>query len=194
MTDCNSEPLHFSPLNSKKMCGNFDGGTITSDAGALLLREIDQTMQITKRFASVITDTRNPNYVEHTAEALLKQRTYALALGYADVNDHDELRLDEGFQCAVGREVSLGAHSTLSRFENSLTRADCVELNKMFVEHFIAKQTAAPKELILDFDPTDAKLYGKQQQRFYHGYYGEYCFLPLHVFCRCMFFAVMIYS
>lgn len=183
MTKCTLDTMTFSPINRKKICGNFDGGCVTGDGGALLLREIDRKFQITQNLASAIIDKRNQSYIDHRVLDLFKQRVYALALGYADVNDHDQLRQDAAFQTAVGREVELASHSTISRFENSVTREDCFRINQGFVEHFIQKQKKPPGELILDFDPTDAQIYGHQQQRHYHGYYKEYCFLPLHIFC-----------
>jgi len=114
---------------------------------------------------------------------MLKQRVYAIAAGYEDVNDHDELRKDLCFQTAVGREVNLASSATLSRFENSIDRQSLVEMSKLIVEHFIARHNIPPKELILDFDPTDNEIYGHQKERHYHGYYKHHCFLPLHVFC-----------
>ena len=183
MTDCASDHIAFSPLNRRKLHGDFNGGCVTSNAGALLLRETDLSCELVKNLASCIHDERKQSFVDHSVEDLLRQRVYGLALGYEDVNDHDELRRDMAFQTAINRETTLAGHSTLSRFENSVTRSDCVRMQEKMVEHFIQKHTAPPKELILDFDPTDAKLYGAQQQKYYHGYYGDYCYLPLHVFC-----------
>jgi hypothetical protein len=114
---------------------------------------------------------------------MLKQRIYAIAAGYEDVNDHDTLRNDLCFQTSVGREVSLASSATLSRFENSVDRKVLVEISKILVEHFIARHKTVPQELILDFDPTDNRIYGHQEKRHYHGYYQDYCYLPLHVFC-----------
>ena len=113
----------------------------------------------------------------------LRQRVYDIAAGYEDVDDHKALRHDHFFQAMVGKEVPLASTSTLSRFENNVDRQSLIEISKQLVEHFIARHKRPPKELILDFDPTDNEIYGKQEQRAYHGYYKHYCFLPLHVFC-----------
>lgn len=183
MTDCTSSSFQFSPLKGKKVEGNFKGGDITSDAGLLLLREVDKKINLTKQLATVIRDERHAGYVEHSVEDMLKQRVYAIAAGYEDVNDHDSLRKDVCFQTAVGREVNLASSATLSRFENSIDRQSLVKLSQLMVEHFIASYSQSPSELILDFDPTDNETYGHQEERHYHGYYKHYCFLPLHVFC-----------
>lgn len=183
MTNCNSKPLRFSSLKGKKIEASFTGGDISSDGGLLLLREVDKKLALTKKFSEAFTDQRHPSYVNHSTHDLLKQRVYALAAGYEDVNDHDFLRNDLCFQTAVGRDVNLASSSTLSRFENSVDRRTLVEINKRLVEHFIYNQKVAPTEITLDFDPTDHQIYGKQENRHYHGYYREQCFLPLHVFC-----------
>lgn len=183
MTDCTSEALSFSPLNRKKIEVNFEGGSITSDAGLLLLREVDQKLGLSHKLSQLIEDKRHPSYIDHSVEDLLKQRVYALAAGYEDVNDHDTLNKDYCFQTAVGREVNLASSSTLSRFENSITRQSLVNLSKQLVEQFIESHEDVPKELILDFDPTDHVLHGHQEKRHYHGYYKADCFLPLQVFC-----------
>lgn len=183
MTNCTQSILQFSPLNRKQVSANFTGGHISSDGGILLLREVDKQCSLTHNISRTITDKRHQGYVTHGVEAMLKQRIYALAAGYEDVNDHDHLRQDVAFQTAVGREVVLASSATLSRFENSMTRSDLVEMSKQLVEHFIGNQSSVPTELTLDFDPTDHTLYGRQQGRHYHGYYGDYCYLPLQVFC-----------
>ncbi len=183
MTNCTPTRLQFSSLHRKKIVADFSGGHITSDAGLLLLREVDKRLQLTQQLSKVIRDDRHAGYVVHSVEAMLKQRVYAIAAGYEDVNDHDQLRQDLCFQTAVGRDVPLASSATLSRFENSMDRSSLVEMSQLLVEHFIKQQTTPPKELVLDFDPTDNEIYGHQQGRHYHGYYQHYCFLPLHVFC-----------
>ena len=183
MANCSSKMIRFSSLNRKKVEANFNGGHITSDGGLLLLREVDKRLALTKRLSQMIRDDRHPGYVNHALEYLIRQRVYAIAAGYEDVNDHDELRKDVCFQTAVGREVNLASSSTLSRFENSIDRESLVKISQCLVEHFIASHQTAPKELILDFDPTDHEIYGHQENRHYHGYYRHDCFLPLHVFC-----------
>lgn len=183
MTNCTPNQLRFSPLNRKKVTASFSGGNITSDGGLLLLREVDKRLGLTKRISKAIHDERHAGYVEHSIEQMLKQRVYAIAAGYEDVNDHETLRKDACFQAAVGREADLASTATLSRFENSIDHKSLVEISKLLVEQFIVSHKTAPKELILDFDPTDNETYGHQEGRHYHGYYKHHCFLPLHVFC-----------
>lgn len=183
MTNCTPLSAQLSSLNRKKIEVNFAGGHITSDGGLLLLREIDKRLGFTKALSKVIRDDRHAGYVEHSIEHMLKQRIYAIAAGYEDANDHEKLRHDPCFQMSVGKEVSLASPSTLSRFENNIDRQSLADMSKLLVEQFIASFTSPPKELILDFDPTDNELYGKQEGAHYHGYYKHYCYLPLHVFC-----------
>lgn len=182
MTHCTSSLMTFSSLHCKTVQAAFTGGDITSDAGVLLLRELDKRLGFTQRLSQVIRDDRHAGYVTHSIEELLKQRVYAIAAGYEDLNDHDVLRHDACFQLAVGREGPLASSSTLLRFENRVDRPSLVEMSKLLVERFIARHTIPPKELILDFDPTDNEVYGHQEDRHYHGYYQHYCFLPLPVF------------
>lgn len=183
MTNCTSTSLHFSSLNNKKVEASFSGGHIGTDGGLLLLREVDKRLNLTKNISRVIHDDRHPSYITHSIHDLIKQRVYAIAAGYEDVNDHDYLCHDACLQVAVGKEVKLASSSTLSRFENAIDRRSLVEINRCLVELFISKQQNPPKQITLDFDPTDHQLYGNQEQRHYHGYYREHCFLPLHVFC-----------
>ena len=183
MTNCTSNLIEFSPLNRKKVVGNFNGGSITSDAGLLLLREVDKKLNLTARLSKVMRDDRAAGMVDHTMLDMLRQRVYALAAGYEDINDHQVLREDVCFQTAVSRERLLASPPTLSRFENALDRESMFKMSEILVEHFIERQITAPNELILDFDPTDHRLHGHQDKRHYHGYYEEYCYLPLHVFC-----------
>jgi len=183
VTNCTQRSHQFSSLNRKKMIANFKGGSIGSDGGLLLLREMDKQIGLTKKISKVFNDSRHQSYVEHSILHLLKQRTYAIAAGYEDINDHDFLRKDSCFQLSVGREVNLASSATLSRFENSIDKKTVVKMSEILVEHFISKHKSAPKELILDFDPTDNRIYGHQDKRHYHGYYRDYCYLPLHVFC-----------
>jgi hypothetical protein len=183
VTNCPLTPISFSPLNRKKVEASFTGGHIGSDGGLLLLRELDKKLQLTKKLSQVIKDNRHAGYVEHSVEQLLKQRIYAIAAGYEDVNDHDQLRHDLCFQTAVCREVSLASSSTMSRFENAVDRQSQLDISKQLVDQFIDQHATPPKEIILDFDPTDNILYGHQEKGHYHGYYREYCYLPLHVFC-----------
>jgi len=184
MTNCNSKAIRFSPLKGKKVAANFAGGEITSNAGGLLLREIDKKLGLTKELSKLLPDSRHQSYCEHSIESMLRQRIYGMAMGYEDVNDHDYLRKDIAMQTYVESEKDLAGRSTLSRFENSIGRETIVEMNKQLVEIFIKSFKKPPKELILDFDATDDKIYGNQEFRHYHGYYREHCYLPLYVFCE----------
>ena len=183
MTKCTTKTINFSPYKSKKITANFTGGDITSDGGLLLLRETDKKLCLTKQLSKLIPDVRNQSYCDHSILQMLRQRIYGLALGYEDINDHDNLRSDIAMQTAVGSDKELASKSTLSRFENSIDRKSIIAMNKLLVETFINSFTNPPKELILDFDATDDKIHGHQEFRHYHGYYREYCYLPLYVFC-----------
>lgn len=183
MTNCKPKSIYFPANKSKKVELNFNGGDVTSDGGVLLLREIDRKIGLTKQIANLIPDKRDQRYVDHPIEKILAQRIYGIALGYEDGNDHITLRKDPGFQTAINCDSDLASASTLSRFENSVSRKTIVAINKTFVETFIASFKKEPKELILDFDPTDDPIHGHQENRYYNGYYESYCYLPLYVFC-----------
>jgi hypothetical protein len=133
--------------------------------------------------AEVFKDRRDPAQITHSLGDLLRQRIYGLALGYEDLNDHDTLRHDLAWQTAVEREEPLASSPTLCRLEGQADRATAVAIHGVLVEQFIASFKKAPKELVLDFDATDDRVHGAQEGRFFHGYYGHYCFLPLYVFC-----------
>ena len=183
MTNCTQETFEFPSLKGRKIKAEFTGGDVTSDGGVLLLRAIDQRLKLTEQLLKIMPDRRNPHYIVHPMGSLLKQRIYGIALGYEDLNDHTTLRNDIGFQTAVNRDEVLASSSTLCRLENTSNRQVAIDINKLFVETFIKSFDQVPEELILDFDPTDDLVYGHQEKRFYHGYYGDYCFLPLYVFC-----------
>ena len=183
MTNRNKFPIQFLPLKSKKVLGNFQGGHISSDGGVLLLRQIDHNLKLTQNLSSAFSDSRQQGKVKHSIEEMLRQRIFALALGYEDLNDHDHLNKDIALQTAVGKESSLASSPTLCRFENSFSREKAVAIHKCLVESFANSFTSPPKELILDFDPTDLPVHGNQKGKAYNGYYGHDCFLPMHVFC-----------
>ena len=183
MPNCTTSSMSFSPLGRKKITASFTGGSITSDGGLLLLREIDKELGLTHSIAKCIKDERNQSYVDHKAKDIIRQRVYALAAGYEDLNDHDILRKDISFQTMVSRDSELASSATLSRFENMVTHNGCVALSKLLVEEFISSFKVAPRELILDFDQTDFTLYGNQEDSHYHGYYQDFCYLPLYVYC-----------
>ncbi|MGH7207803.1 MAG: IS1380 family transposase [Nitrospiraceae bacterium] len=207
-TECNQPSFTFHAHFSREVIGRFDGGTITSDGGALLLREVEQRTGILRQFAACFTDHRDPDLIEHHVQELVAQRVYGLALGYEDLNDHDDLRHDPLLAVLAGkpdptgqdrrrdrdRGKALAGKSTLNRLE--LTPADATadsrykkivvdrwKAERFFVEVFLQAQATPPERIVIDLDPTDSRLHGHQQGRFFHGYYGHYCYLPLYLFC-----------
>jgi len=183
MTNCITNPIRFKGVKGRKVEAIFSGQTITSDGGGMLLRAVDDAIGLVSRVARLFADVRRKASCEHTVENLLRQRVYALALGYEDLNDHDTLRHDPALQTAVGRDVDMASASTLCRFENSVDAKSLWALSSVLVEVFIESHQKAPDEIILDFDATDDAVHGRQEGRFFHGYYDHYCFLPLYVFC-----------
>ena len=187
MTECNGLPLVFSSVGRKKIHADFAGGHLTSDAGAVLLREVDKRLGLIDALAACFTDPRDPVKTRHTLRTLLAQRVFAIAMGYEDLNDHDQLRHDPLVQLLTERGVNqqqpLASASTLCRWENRIDRATLVRMASVFVQQFIASHQQPPEQLVLDFDATDDPVHGQQEGRFFHGYYDHYCFLPLYVFC-----------
>ena len=149
----------------------------------MVLRQADRRLGLTRALDKVIVDPRNPELITHRQSDLLRQRIYGLALGYEDLNDHDTLRKDLAWQSAVERGEELASSPTLCRLENRADRRSAWAMSRVLVEQFIQSFKVAPKELILDFDATDDRVHGLQEGRFFHGYYGDWCFLPLYVFC-----------
>jgi len=184
VTNCTQESFQFPAVNRRRVEVSFQGGNITSDGGVLLLQQVDRRLGLSEAVARVLDDPRRQASCEHNNLSLLRQRVYALALGYADLNDHESLRLDLAIQTALGRSEELASSSTLCRWENRADRQAAVDIHKVIIEQFIASFKQAPKELILDFDATDDAVHGNQEGRFFHGYYDHYCFLPLYVFCQ----------
>jgi len=176
-------PFQFSSTKGRRIKAAFDGGQISSDAGVLLVREADRRLNLTKSLSRLVEDKRRCGSVEHSVESMVRQRVYGLCADYEDLVDFDELRNDPLWQCACGKEDVLAGKSTLSRFESRADRRLAFEANALLVESFIDSFAEAPEELVLDFDATDDPVHGHQEGRFFHGYYGHYCFLPLYVFC-----------
>ena len=172
---------------SKNIAIQFDGGKLTSDAGVLLLQQVDQLLRLTERIDSLIHDPRNPDFIAHRQRHLLAQRIYAIALGHEDVNDHINLRHDPALLASIknstDEECPLGSASTLSRLENRITEKELADLTKLFVELFIESHKTPPKQIILDFDATNDTIHGNQVGKHFNGFYDEHCFLPLYVFC-----------
>ena len=185
MTKCNVSIPFFQGPKSRKIEFNFSGGDISSDGGLLFVKEFDRKLSLTRRAGKLLDsfDIRQPGKVEHSYLSMLRQRVFGLVAGHEDLNDHHELRTDPLIQTVVGRDRQLATPSTLCRFENGIDRRACVDLSRLFVEFFIESFSTPPQELILDFDATDDLTYGMQENRFFHGYYDHYCFLPLYVFC-----------
>lgn len=187
LTDCNSESLRFTPLGRRCVLSNFDGGSISSDAGALLLREVARKSGLFARMAGCIPDPREPSMIEHDQQTMLAQRVLGIACGWEDLIDHHGLRVDPLMQLASERGVDeqrpLASPATLCRLENRISREACVELSRLLVELFIESFESPPQQLVLDFDATDDPIHGEQEGRFFHGYYDSYCYLPLYVFC-----------
>jgi hypothetical protein len=186
-TDCNSRSITFTPLKRRQLCAGFHGGKITSDAGALLLREVAGKSKLFQRMAAVVPDPRDPELIEHEQQTMFAQRVLGIACGWEDLNDHHGLRVDPLMQVATERDVDeqrpLASPATLCRLENRVSHASCAGLSKLLVELFIESFDQPPAELILDFDATDDPIHGNQEGRFFHGYYDNYCYLPLYVFC-----------
>jgi len=187
MTDCITEPLLCSSLKRQNVQADFRGGRLTSDGGAVLLREVDRSLGLIDAINACIPDPRHPMFIAHTQRTLLAQRIFGIALGYEDLNDHQELREDFLFQLlcerGIDKDLPLASPPTLCRLENRVDRQALGRIAEVLVETFIRSHRTAPEELILDFDPTNDPVHGNQQQRFFHGYYDQYCFLPLYVFC-----------
>ena len=197
-TECNPALFEFAPVAGRQVVAGFDGGAITSDAGALLLGETDRAIRLTERFAGCFTDARAAELVEHQIATLVTQRIIGIALGYEDLNDHDELRHDPVLAVLAGKLEAkrsdcapLAGKSTLNRLELSRSEPtryhkishDPAAIERLFVDMFLKAHRRAPEQIILDLDATDDPLHGHQEGRFFHGYYDCYCYLPLYVFC-----------
>ena len=196
-TECSAELFEFAPVSGRRVVASFDGGSITADAGALLLGQTDRAIRLTERFAACFTDGRTAELVEHQVATLVMQRVVGIALGYEDLNDHDQLRCDPVLAVLAGKlEASrqncapLAGKSTLNRLELSRgtpTRYhkvshDAAAIETLFVDLFLDAHTKAPKQIILDLDATDDPLHGQQEGRFFHGYYDCYCYLPQNTY------------
>jgi hypothetical protein len=175
--------LVFPSFDRRKIEASFTGGEVSSDGGVLLLREADRRLGLVAALDEVLVDPRQPVFITHRQVDLLRQRIYGLALGYEDLNDHATLRRDLAFQTALERDTELASAPTLCRLEQRVNRQAAVAFHRVLIEKFIASFAEPPRELILDFDATDDRVHGNQEGRFYHGYYGDWCFLPLYVFC-----------
>lgn len=183
MTECEQEFLNFPSFDRRKIETNFEGGNVSSDGGLMLLRQADRRLGLVAALDRALPDPRKPELITHRQSDLLRQRIFGIALGYEDLNDHDTLRKDLVWQTAVDRDTELASSPTLCRLENRTDGRAAWEFHKVLLATFIASHKTPPKELVLDFDATDDRVHGRQEGRFFHGYYGNYCFLPLYVFC-----------
>ena len=199
MTECTQESLAFADHFSRRVVANFDGARMTSDGGGLLLRRTERKIRLLQRAAACFRDGRDPARVEHTVGEMLAQRIYGLALGYEDLNDHEQLRHDPLLALLAGKpevEEALAGKSTLNRMELTSAGAPAAAadryhkisysaepLDALLVDIFLEAHATAPAEMVLDLDVTDTPLHGEQEARFFHGYYGQYCYLPLYIFC-----------
>jgi len=201
MTECTPAVLEFQPLARREVTAKFDAPAITSDAGGLLLREVDAKFHFTRQFASCFDDHRSPRLTVHALQELLAQRIFGIALGYEDLNDHEQLRHDPLMAVLAGKTdpapaegFALAGKSTLNRLEltpvgasgNSRYKkivARHGDIEKFFVKAFLQVHSEPPKRIVLDLDATDDPLHGHQLGRFFHGYYKSYCYLPLYIFC-----------
>ena len=195
MTECTQSTFEFASHFSRQVVARFDGGTITTDGGGLLLRETDRCLNLLPRLAECFLDGRSPLLVEHTVEQLVSQRVYGLGLGYEDLNDHEQLRQDPLLRVLAGKcdveDSPLAGKSTLNRLELSDGTPNRYKkitfwkdgIDELLVKVFMESYASAPAEIILDVDATDLPLHGEQEGRFFHGYYDSYCYLPLYIFC-----------
>jgi hypothetical protein len=197
MTECNEERFELDSFGggAREIVAEFSGGTITSDAGSLLRKETDAKMNLLARLAECFTDRRNPVLLEHTLQQMLRQRVYGLALGYEDLNDHDWLRQDPLLAAMAGKSEPgadlLAGKSTLNRLElgtGTPSRYKKITFwrdsaDQLLVDLFLEAHPVAPPQIVLDIDTTDLALHGNQEEKFYHGYYQHYCYLPLYIFC-----------
>ena len=198
-TECRQDSSEFASVGSRKVTAAFDGGAITSNAGALLLREADRRIGLSRQIAACFKDGRRPDRIEHALETLVAQRIHGIALGYEDLNDHEELRHDPVLGLVSGKLEAkrsgcavLAGKSTLNRLEHApraeedryrKVLVDEDAMKRLFVSLYLEGQATPPKRLILDLDATDDPIHGGQEGRFFHGYYKCYCYLPLYVFC-----------
>jgi hypothetical protein len=198
-TQCSPQPLGFAPVEGRAVVAAFDGGAVTSDAGALLLGAADRAIRLVERFAACFHDDRAADRVEHSVARLVGQRIFGLALGYEDLIDHDQLRHDPILAVLAGRLAArrsgcapLAGKSTLNRLEHAPAAGptryhkighDPAAIERLLVELFLEAHATAPKRIVLDLDATDDPLHGHQEGRFFHGYHDCYCYLPLYVFC-----------
>lgn len=188
MTQRTTTPLPFTSTRRRQIHADFSGGQITSDAGALLLRQADRNIGLIAALDEVIPDPRNPELITHPQATMLAQRIFGIAAGYEDLNDHQQLRSDPLWQTLTDHPGSdqhpqLASPPTLCRLENRTARQTLVRMATVLLDTFINSLPTPPEQLTLDLDATDIEIHGHQEERFFHGYYDSFCFLPLYIFC-----------
>ena len=194
LTERSAKPSEFTAVEGRAVVAEFDGGAVTSDAGGLLLGAADKAIDLVRRLAGCFRDARDPRFIEHAVATLVGQRVFGIALGYEDLNDHDDLRHDPVMAVLAGKLAAwrsdcapVAGKSTLNRLELSREIAtryckiahDPAPIERLLVDIFLEAHKKAPKQIILDLDATDDPLHGEQEGRFFHAYYDCYCYLPL---------------
>lgn len=185
VTDCSTERLLFEDIQGKKIEVDFDGGRVTSDAGVLLLREVERRLQLIRRVAQVLRDRRHPGYTRHSIREMLSQRVFQIACGYEDADDADTLRTDPAMKMACDKlpeGEALASQPTLSRLENAVTRTDLYRIAEVLVDSFISSYRTSPVAILLDIDDTADTTHGHQQLALFNGYYDEFCYQPIHIY------------
>jgi len=205
-THCTQEKFKFQALDGRKVEADFSGGHLSSDGGTLLLREVDGTTKLTRELSECFVDRRSADHIEHPLSVLVAQRVHGIALGYEDINDHERLRYDPLFAVSCGQSDMLGkdrrkaqdkgkalaGKSTLNRLELGASETqghyrkiqpDAGKIEELLVKTGVGAIPRKSRVIVLDFDATDDPLHGEQEGRFFHGYYGNYCYLPLYCFC-----------
>ena len=194
MTECNQESFQFAAHFSRRVVAEFSADRLTTDGGSLLLRQADRRIRLLSRFAGCFIDGRDPSRVEHSVSEMVAQRVYGLALGYEDLNDHEQLRHDPLFALLAGKrelDAALAGKSTLNRLELSRTEPKARyhkityssdRIDRLLVDLFLEAHRRMPHRIVLDLDSTDIPLHGHQERRFFHGFYDSYCYLPLYIF------------
>src|SRR5215467_4791255 len=196
MTECSQESFEFTAHFLRRVVAEFEGAWTSSDGGGVLLRQVERKLRLLPRVEACFCDQRDPERIEHGLQEMLGQRIYGLALGYEDLNDHEQLRQDPLLALLAGKrelEVPLAGKSTLNRMEltPASSRGDRYHkitysgeaLDRLLVDVFLEAHPQPPAQIVLDLDVTDTPLHGEQEARFFHGYYGHYCYLPLYIFC-----------
>jgi hypothetical protein len=185
MKDCTKQLLLFKGISNKKIEADFNGGEVSSDAGLLFLREVENQIGLISKLADSLRDRRHPGYVKHQLLELFKQRVFQICCGYEDGNDSDELREDPIMKIACERlpdEEELASQPTISRFENAPSRTDLYRIAEMFMDVFIQSYSEPPEGIILDVDDTDDLTHGHQQLTLFNAYHGDYCYMPIHIY------------